>query len=150
MANFREKFGNYQASKKALFWSCAGTAVLTMVIGFTWGGWVTGGSATERAETASEAAVASLGADVCFTRFMAAADVQTSLTAFNDESSFARTKYIDDGGWTTLGGQDTPIRGAAKLCAEQLAEADIPAPTVAAPVATTSTAPLAEAEAAIN
>ncbi|MHA6692694.1 hypothetical protein [Devosia sp. A449] len=150
MADFREKFGSYQASKKVLFWSCAGTAVLTMVIGFTWGGWVTGGSAIELAENTSEAAVASLAADVCFTRFMAAPDLQANLTAFNEESTYARAKYIDGGGWTTLGGQEKPISGAAKLCAEQLAEADIPTPVAEAPLAPSSTMPVADAETAAN
>lgn len=146
MADIREKFSNYQASKKMLFWSCAGTAVLTMVIGFTWGGWVTGGSATERAETAADAAVASLAADVCFNRFMAAPDVRTNLTELQQESSYARAKYIDDKGWTTIGGQEKPIRGASKLCVEKLADAEIPA----APVAEAAPVEAVPAETVVN
>jgi hypothetical protein len=144
MVDFREKFSAYRASKKVLIWSWVGVAALTMVIGFTWGGWVTGGSATERAETAAEKAVAALAADVCFNRFMAAPDAQASLAAFNEESAYSRAKYVEEGGWTTLGGRDKPIRGASKLCADQLADAKVPAP--AATVGT----PLAAAEAVVN
>ncbi|HTN64264.1 MAG TPA: hypothetical protein VL147_22365, partial [Devosia sp.] len=150
MADIREKFSNYKASKKTLFWSCAGAAVLTMVIGFTWGGCVTGGSAADRAETASTAAVAALAADVCFNRFMAASDVQASMTAFQAESSYSRAKYIADGGWTTLGGQDKPIDGAAKLCAEKLADAEIPATTAVAPVAETAPVAVGASETVVN
>lgn len=150
MADIREKFSNYKASKKALFWSCAGTAVLTMLIGFTWGGWVTGGSAADRAETASGAAVAALAADVCFNRFMAAPDVQVSMTAFQAESAYARAKYIADGGWTTLGGQDKPINGAAKLCAEKLADAEIPVAAAVTPVAETTPAAAAAGATVVN
>ena len=34
-------FDQYRASKTALFWACAGSAVLTLAVGFFWGGWAT-------------------------------------------------------------------------------------------------------------
>ena len=43
-------FDQYRASKTVLFWACAGSAVLATVVGFSWGGWVTGGTAREMAE----------------------------------------------------------------------------------------------------
>jgi hypothetical protein len=38
-----------QITKTATAWSWAGMAVLTMMIGFTWGGWVTAGTAQDLA-----------------------------------------------------------------------------------------------------
>jgi len=130
MAGFGERFASYKASKKVLVWSWVGVAVLTMVVGFTWGGWVTGGSATERAETAADEAVAQLAADVCFTRFMNASDVQVSLAALKEETSYARKSFVEKGGWATIGGHDKPVNGAAKICADKLAEAEVPVATV--------------------
>ena len=48
--------GQYQPSKAVLFWACVGSAILAMVVGFSWGwvtswgGWVTGGTARAMAE----------------------------------------------------------------------------------------------------
>lgn len=149
MANFMEKFSAYRASKKVLIWSWVGVAALTMVVGFTWGGWVTGGSATERAETAAQDAVAALAADVCFDKFMAAPDMQANLAAFNEESVYSRSNYIADGGWTTLGDSDKPVSGASRLCAEQLAEVKVP-PAATTPVAEAVEAPIGADETAVN
>ena len=45
-----QRFQQYRASKAALFWACAGSAIVATIVGFSWGGWVTGGSAREMAE----------------------------------------------------------------------------------------------------
>ena len=38
-------FDQYRASKTVLFWACAGSVILATIVGFSWGGWVTGGTA---------------------------------------------------------------------------------------------------------
>ena len=48
-------WGDYRPSKATWFWSCVACVVATMVIGFTWGGWVTGGTADEQTAQAREA-----------------------------------------------------------------------------------------------
>ena len=128
MADIREKVANYRPSKVALFWSCAGTAVLTMVVGFAWGGWVTGGSAAEMAETSAQEARASLAADLCVERFLAAPDVRTNLAALAEESSFSQDNFISDAGWTTFANAEDSVDGAAELCAERLIEVELPEP----------------------
>ena len=94
---------DYQASKRVLFWACAGSVVLATVIGFSWGGWVTGGSARELAADAAAQARQELAAVVCVDRFMAASDAHVQLTALQEiESSYAQTKFVQDGGWATI------------------------------------------------
>lgn len=39
-----QRFESYQPSKTFLVWACVATAVATMIIGFIWAGWVTGGT----------------------------------------------------------------------------------------------------------
>lgn len=124
MANPKEKFLEYKPSKKALFWSCAGTAVVTMVVGFAWGGWMTGGSAQDMADARAEQAVASLAADLCYQAFLNAPDARTNHAALMDESSYSRDTYLEDGGWLTFAGREDPIEMAAQPCAERLAEMD--------------------------
>jgi hypothetical protein len=146
MPSISEKFRDFRASKAVLFWSCAGCAVATMVVGFTWGGWVTGGSAQDRADTAAERAVAQLAADICFNRYLAAPDVRVNLTALGEESSYRRGGLLEEGGWVTFADSEDPIDGAAKLCADRLAEVDLatlPVTPVADAVVAPATMPAA-------
>ena len=39
------RWSDARPTKTVVFWSCVATKVVTMVVGFTWGGWVTGGTA---------------------------------------------------------------------------------------------------------
>ena len=43
-------FDQYRASKTVLFWACAGSAIVATIVGFSWGGWVTGGTARDMAD----------------------------------------------------------------------------------------------------
>jgi hypothetical protein len=108
--------------------------VLTVVVGFTWGGWVTAGTATSRAKDAAETATAQLAANICAFRFLHANDAATQLAALKKESSYSARSAIQDGGWVTLAGAKEPVEGAAQLCADQLMKADLQA-QAAAPVA---------------
>src|SRR5690349_16235706 len=59
----------YRPSKGGWLWSCVGVSVATMIVGFGWGGWVTGGTATRMAADAAHDARAKLGAASCVYRF---------------------------------------------------------------------------------
>jgi hypothetical protein len=121
----QQRFQEYRPSKTALFWSCAGCIVATMIVGFTWGGWVTGGTASEIAENAAAQARAQVAATVCVDKFMNAADARIQLASFKDAgSSWRRENFIEDGGWATVAGQE--YDDAAELCAEQLMAVEPP------------------------
>lgn len=115
-----QRWENYRPSKPLWFWSVAGAAVATMIIGFTAGGWTTGGTATEMAENAARDARAELAASVCVENFVTAANASQSLAQLKEASSYQRDDFITDGGWAKLVGLDKPVPGAADLCAEKL------------------------------
>jgi hypothetical protein len=122
-------FDQYRASKTVLFWACAGSVVAATVVGFSWGGWVTGGSAQAMAEKAAAGARQEVAVVVCVDRFMAAPDAGVQLTALKAiTSSYAQGKFVQDGSWAmimpTSGSADD--RKAAGLCAEELAKREIP------------------------
>jgi hypothetical protein len=94
-----------------------------MMVGFAWGGWVTGGTATRMAADAAKQARAELVASVCVERFLDSSDARAQLAALKDESSLTRDDFIDKGGWPNLPGLDKAIPQAASLCAERLADA---------------------------
>ncbi|MBE7557029.1 MAG: hypothetical protein HS126_38815 [Anaerolineales bacterium] len=43
--SFGQRWDEARASKKVVFWFSLAAVILTMIVGFNWGGWVTGGTA---------------------------------------------------------------------------------------------------------
>jgi hypothetical protein len=125
--SLRQRWQEYHPSKAALFWSCVGCVAAALIIGFTWGGWVTSGTATERAEEAVRKARAELAAAVCVERFLDASDARAQLASLKKTSSWERDQVIEKGGWATPPGLDEPVPSAADLCAERLAAMELPA-----------------------
>lgn len=117
------RFDNYRPSKTLLIWSCAGCAVATMIIGFTWGGWVTGGAANEMAVKAGADGRAEIAAMVCVDRFSSSPDAAGALVSLKAADSWKREDIITAGGWAKLPGMEKPVQGSAERCAKQLADA---------------------------
>ena len=130
-----QRFQQYQASKTVLFWACAGSVIAATIVGFSWGGWVTGGSAQEMAEDAAAQGRQEVAAAVCVDRFMAAPDAGIQLTALQEmTSSYAQGRFVQDGGWASMSESSTDNRKAAGLCADALAERDTSGPDEAAQI----------------
>jgi len=139
-SSMSQRFENYHPSKTALFWSCAGCIVGTMIVGFTWGGWVTGGSAEEMVTDAAGQARAEVAAAVCVEEFMQEADAGVRLTSLKEVSSrWGREDFVEEGGWAMVAGQE--YDDAAELCAERLVAMEASA---AQEAATTETGTVAQ------
>jgi hypothetical protein len=120
-------------TKTMLFWSCAGCVVATIVVGFTWGGWTTGGTARSMAQEAALGSRNELAAAVCVDRFRAASNAEAQLVALKGLGSWDRGPFVEKGGWAAMPDKVEPGKGAARLCADKLA-------TLEAPVAGTTAA----------
>lgn len=118
----------YQPTKTLWFWSCVGCAIATMVIGFGWGGWVTGGTAAKMSAEAALNGRAQLVASFCVGQFEKAPDAAAQLALLKKtDNIWERGKFIEKGGWATMPGEKAPVDGAAALCAKDLmAEAPKP------------------------
>lgn len=117
-----QRWENYRPSKSGLFWACALTAVLTMIVGFTWGGWVTGGSSQAAAAAAGNVARGQLASDICVERFRAEPDVVARQAQFNAlTDKYKKRQFVEAGGWATMPGQEAPDRLGAEGCAVALA-----------------------------
>jgi hypothetical protein len=114
------RWESYQPSKGVWFWSCATCIVAIIVIGFTWGGWVTGGTATKMAADAAAGASAQLAAADCIHRFENGPDAIAQLAVLRKAESFNRSDLIEKGGWATMSGSKDPVAGAALIRAQQL------------------------------
>ena len=138
-----QRFQQYRASKAVLFWACAGSVIVATIVGFSWGGWVTGGSAAKMAEKSAAQARQELAAVVCVDRFMAAPDAGAQLTALQEITSpYGQGKFVADGGWAIIVPASSPTdnkarddhRKAAGLCAAELAKRENPMPAKAAQI----------------
>ena len=116
------RFEDYQPTKSMLAWACVATAVATMIIGFGWGGWVTGGTSRSLAMAAGDASRAELASVICVERFKAAPDSAAKLVEFKAiTDSYKKRQFVETGGWATMPGQKSSDRLAAEGCAVALA-----------------------------
>src|SRR3546814_11459994 len=95
--NISQRWGDFRPSKTMLLWSCVVCIGLTMLLGFTWGGWVTGETAKEMTESAAEDARAELAAAVCVDRFLKASGVGARLASLKEIDSWNRSSWIGRG-----------------------------------------------------
>ena len=121
-----QRWDELQPSKTLLVWACVGSIAATMIVGFSWGGWVTGGTARDMAGDASGEARGELASVVCAENFMAAPDAATQLVALKELSgSYQQRQFVEKGGWAVMPGEDAPDRRGADLCAKDLAAREV-------------------------
>ena len=107
---------------KPFVWGLVVSAVLTMIIGFTFGGWVTGGTAQEMAEEMAEKAVVDRLAPICVTQFNQDPEKDKKLQELKEISSYQRGDYVEKQGWATMPGEKEPDSEVANECAKRLVE----------------------------
>jgi hypothetical protein len=115
-----QRWSEARPSKAMLFWACVASVVLTMIVGFSWGGWVTGGTARQTAETMAREAVVQRLAPICVMQSGKDLGKGQKLVALKDESSWQRGEYVSKQGWATMPGEKEPDRRVAEACAELL------------------------------
>ncbi len=93
--------------------------VATLVIGFMWGGWVTGGAATKMTNEAVEATQVAIYSPVCVEHYMAKATPEQR-AAFAKENDWNRDAVIEKTGFATPPGSSSPSDAVADKCAETL------------------------------
>jgi hypothetical protein len=121
------RYEDYKPSKTVLIWFGVACAVATIVVGFSWGGWVTGGTAAQLAGTAADGARANLAAAYCVTQFKSDPSEPAQLVSLKTLDQWQRSDFITKGGWATLPGTKDPVSGAAELCSRQLADTSVTA-----------------------
>jgi hypothetical protein len=109
---------------KPAVWGIAGGAIAAAIVGFTWGGWVTGGRADTDATTRANAAVVAALAPVSVERFKRAPDVAANLVAFKKVDTWQRGDFVEKGGWATAPGSKPAdqMSSISTACALLIAE----------------------------
>lgn len=95
-------------------------AIVLAIVGFSWGGWVTGGSAKDMVSKASNAAVAAALTPYCVE--MAGSGDVAALATIKAASTYSRKGLVEKAGWATPLGADKPNSDLAQACQLKLAE----------------------------
>ena len=107
---------------KPALWGIVGGAIAAIIIGFAWGGWVTGGTAENMAEEMAEVAVADRLAPICVEQFNQDSKKDQNLKELKKTDSWMRSDYVKKQGWATITGKKEPNDKVAEKCAELLGE----------------------------
>ena len=107
------------ASVKPAVWGAIGGAVAAMIVGFSWGGWVTGGTAGQMATTSAQNASVLALTPLCVAKGEGQAE---QLAALKKESTWSRSDFVTKAGWVS--NVNEKYRSAvATACASTLVEA---------------------------
>ena len=119
-ASLAQRWSEVRPTKTVVFWSCVASVVVTMIVGFSWGGWVTGGTARGMAEAAARDAVVTRLAPICVLQFKADPAMDEKLAALKGESTWKRGEYVSKHGWATMLGETEPDGRVADECVNLL------------------------------
>jgi len=107
--------------KPAIYGAVAGAAALA-IAGFSWGGWMTGGSARAMAADQARLEVVAALVPVCVEQSNEDPNVTATLASLKDETSYKRSDMLMKTGWATMPGSADPDKNVAKACMDKLAE----------------------------
>ncbi|WP_332680600.1 hypothetical protein [Bosea sp. (in: a-proteobacteria)] len=105
---------------KPAIWGAVCGAVALAVVGFTWGGWVTAGTADKNSKLRAENAVVEALAPICVENFNDQPDAAGKLAELKEVSSWQQGDFISKGGWATIIEGTKPDSAVAKACANTL------------------------------
>jgi hypothetical protein len=118
-----QRWSKAQPTKTILFWACLASVVLTIVVGFSWGGWTTGGTAQKTAETMARDAVVQRLVPICVAQFDLDPNKVAKVTELNAiESTREKNTFVKDQGWTIMPGEESADRKVATACTKLLLE----------------------------
>jgi pimeloyl-ACP methyl ester carboxylesterase len=110
-----------KAAVRPALWGAAAGAIALAIVGFSWGGWVTGGTAETLARNSAATAVVAALTPICVEKFRQAADASTNLVEMKKATyAWDQSKFVEKGGWATMPGSTEPNSAVAKACAESL------------------------------
>ena len=112
---------NWEKIKLGL-WSGVGGALLTMYVGFNFGGWMTGGAAEVMAKETAATAVAERLGRICVAQFDRDPAKGQKLIEMKGKDAWDNSRYIDKQSWAIMPGEEKPESGVADACAKQLSK----------------------------
>lgn len=91
-------------------------AAFVGIVGFSWGGWVTSGTAKDRAMAMSQADVVASMVPVCLEMAQSDPARAEKLETIRAASTYQRRDALMEAGWATVPGTEAPDREIAQAC----------------------------------
>ena len=102
-------------------WGVVIGSILTMIAGFSWGGWTTSSTASQLAGSRAEAAVTAALVPICLAQEKIDGTKGVKVGELKAiTSSYEQTEFVMKAGWATFPGNAEPNRGVAEACATAL------------------------------
>jgi hypothetical protein len=102
-------------------WGVVVGSILTMIVGFSWGGWTTRSTANQLATKQADAAVTAALIPICLAQEKIDTVKGTKLAELKAiPSSYEQTEFVMKAGWATFPGREDPDRDVAEACASAL------------------------------
>jgi hypothetical protein len=102
---------------KPAAWGVVLGSILTMIVGFSWGGWMTGGTAVQLARQKADTAVTAALVPLCIAQAKADRGATKKLVELRAiTSSYEQHEFVTKTGWATVPGSETPNRDVAEAC----------------------------------
>ncbi|MAC77704.1 MAG: hypothetical protein CML66_06530 [Rhodobacteraceae bacterium] len=106
--------------KPGIYGALIGATALA-IVGFAWGGWVTGGTAQDMAENRAQEELTSAMVPVCLDKALADPQRSAKLETIGAATRFRQRDALMDAGWATMPGSDSPDRDIAQACLDAMA-----------------------------
>jgi hypothetical protein len=104
----------------ALCGAAAGAAALA-IVGFSWGGWMSGSAAEKMAADQSKLAVVAALVPICVEQSNRDPQVSERLAQLKDAGVYQRSDMLMEAGWATMPGSSDANRDVARACMDKLA-----------------------------
>ena len=111
-----QRWSEARPTKSVVFFSWVACVVVTMIIGFTWGGWVRASTARSMAD---DSIVMRL-APICVVQFNRDPRKDQKLVELKEASTWQGGDYVMKQGWATMPGETEPVSRVADECAKLL------------------------------
>lgn len=120
-------FPTLPSQTKPVLWGAVAGAIGIAIVGFNWGGWMTGATAEKLADSHAKTAVTSVLTPICVEQFQNSVNASANLVELKGiKNSWKQRDYVSEGGWATMPGSTAkPSRDIAAACAKKLSQLEL-------------------------
>jgi hypothetical protein len=110
---------------KPAIWGAVAGGVVTVVVGFSYMGWSTAGSADRMAQVRADTAVVAALVPFCAAKAQQDTDLGKLVKFHAETSSYSRSDIVRAAGWATLPGMTAPDYALSQACSDRLQTASL-------------------------
>ena len=109
-----------EMTKPPFIWGIVIGAIALLIVIF-WTGWVvTSSTAEDKGKQMAKEAVLGNPVPICVEQYLQDPNKVERFAELKEKSNYQRRSYVEESGWATMPGSESPVRGLANKCAEQI------------------------------